>query len=220
MGSYTQARRNVRLAGALAGLLLSLGFWFGAAPAEAQLSGDPLSAKEKARLKKGRLVTRPTMQRRGNQHLFGGTAWQVIDLAPDVVWRAVHDVRRYSRMLPRVEKSEEVDHEGSVRTVRIDHDSGPLDISYHVRLQFFDSRRDVFFQLDRKRPGSLDAAYGFIRITPWHGGKTLLSFGVLADVGDGILAGALRAKVHKWMLKVPWTLKKFVEGSGRSRYDS
>jgi len=42
---------------------------------------------------------------------------------------------------------------------------------------------------------------------------------MMADVGTGIVSGALRPTLHEWMLKVPWTMKQYLEGSGRTRYD-
>lgn len=52
-----------------------------------------------------------------------------------------------------------------------------------------------------------------------HGrGKSLVAWGCMADVGSGVVTGVLRPVVHKWMLRVPQTIKKWVEGSGKSRY--
>ena len=49
-------------------------------------------------------------------------------------------------------------------------------------------------------------------------GKTLLAYGVMADIGGGFLMGSMRDSVHEWMLRTPWMIKRFVEGSGRKIY--
>jgi hypothetical protein len=61
------------------------------------------------------------------------------------------------------------------------------------------------------------AAWGFYNLRP-HGEGTLLAFGIMADIGDGLLTALVRPQVHEWMMKVPWMVKRFVEGSGRKLY--
>jgi hypothetical protein len=41
---------------------------------------------------------------------------------------------------------------------------------------------------------------------------------VMADIGAGIFGALVRDDVHDWMLKVPYTVKRFIEGSGRWLY--
>ena len=50
------------------------------------------------------------------------------------------------------------------------------------------------------------------------GKKTLLAYGVMADLDVGGIGAFLRDHMHEWLLKVPWTVKRFVEGSGRYIY--
>ena len=40
----------------------------------------------------------------------------------------------------------------------------------------------------------------------------------MADLDVGALGSLMRGDVHEWLLKVPWTVKRFVEGSGRWIY--
>jgi hypothetical protein len=40
-----------------------------------------------------------------------------------------------------------------------------------------------------------------------------VSLAILADVGEGLIAGLVRKNVHEWMLRVPEQLKKFVESN-------
>jgi hypothetical protein len=55
-------------------------------------------------------------------------------------------------------------------------------------------------------------------VRPFQNGRAILTFGILADVGTGLLAGVARPQIHEWMLRVPEIIKGYVEGSGRSRY--
>ena len=72
--------------------------------------------------------------------------------------------------------------------------------------------------MDDRRPHDLRAAWGFYSGAPLRAGDALLAYGVMADIGDGLGARFVRGSVHDWMMKVPWMVKRFVEGSGRYIY--
>jgi hypothetical protein len=40
----------------------------------------------------------------------------------------------------------------------------------------------------------------------------------MADFRGGVLGAVVRDNVHEWMLRTPWLVKRFLEGSGRSLY--
>jgi hypothetical protein len=67
------------------------------------------------------------------------------------------------------------------------------------------------FRLDRSRPSSIRDAFGELRVTPYPQGRSVVSLAILADVGEGLVAGLVRSNVHEWMLRVPAQLKKYVE---------
>ena len=48
---------------------------------------------------------------------------------------------------------------------------------------------DITFELDRRRPHDVDAAWGFWNLRPYRDGRVLVTYGVMADFGGGI--GAL-----------------------------
>jgi len=180
-----------------------------------------LTDGEMARLNRGRLVARRTTERRGGMILIGGTSYQVIDLPPDQLWRALKDRSQYLRqMLPQTEEVVQLERSGNARTLRLTHEYGIVSASYAVTFNYDDGAKTIIFRLDESRPHDLRAGWGFIRLRPWGDGgdKTLVAFGMMADVGSGLVSGALRPTLHEWMLKVPWTIKQYVEGIGRRRY--
>jgi hypothetical protein len=194
--------------------------WIAPAPAAAQPASESraFSRAEKARLARGELVRRMVSKRRGSLTLVGGSAWQVIDAPPDAVFRALGDVPRYTKMLPRVGSSRVVASRGNQRIVEIRHDYGVADPKYYLRARFYPERRDVTFTLDERRENSLRAAWGFFTVRPYGRNRTLLAYGAMADVGDGVVGGFLRPTVHDWLMRVPQTIKRYLEGSGRRRY--
>lgn len=178
----------------------------------------PFSAVERATLERGGLVMRRKSERRGSQVLLGGTSWQVVNLPPDAVWRAVLDTPRYTQMLPNCTAARTVEARGDRRTIFLEHDSGPMSASYYLSTRAHDERRDLTFVLDARRAHSVRSAWGFFTVRPYGTGKSLLSYGIMADFGDGLLGGIVRSRLHEWSLRVPQTMKAYVEGRGRARY--
>ncbi|MBC7171585.1 MAG: SRPBCC family protein [Polyangiaceae bacterium] len=182
-------------------------------------SDDGLSERDRGRLARGELIVRETSQRRGPLTLIGGTSFQVINASPDLVWRALHDAARFGEMLPGATRSQQTFRRGNDRGLAVQHGTGALSASYELKLNYVEPTRVVMFQVDDQNPGALRAGWGFLKVRPWAGGdKTLVTFGILADVGDGMLAGALRPRVHEWMLRVPQTMKRFLERHGNAIY--
>jgi ribosome-associated toxin RatA of RatAB toxin-antitoxin module len=178
-----------------------------------------LSQEERASLDRGALVQRPMVERRGSLELMGGTSYQVIDAPLNVVWSALLDTAHYHRMMPRVLEARVVEDEANTRTVFMRQGAGPIERTYYMTVRMYPERGDITFSVDERRPHNLNAAWGFYTVRPYaNGKKTLLAYGVMADLNVGGIGALIRGDVHDWLLKVPWTVKRFVEGSGRYIY--
>jgi len=182
--------------------------------------GRDLSSEERASLAAGALVSRPLSERRGSLDLLGGTSYQVIDAPLRVVWDALLDTQYYHRMMPRVLEARVVQGGPEKRTVYMRQGAGPFVRAYYLNVHIREAQGDISFSVDAQRPHDLRAAWGFYNVRPYgEGGKrTLLAYGVMADLNVGALGSLVRGDVHEWLLKVPWTVKRFVEGSGRHIY--
>ena len=213
-----------RLVVAAVALCVAVVFAVGSAPgAGAQrrtARGDraPFSRVEQARLARGGLVTRSSARMRGQLRLIGGTSWQVVRQPPEVVWRAVNDTASYPDMLPRVSEARVVSRSPNVRTVFVRHGGGGVDARYYLQARVDGGRKDMRFGLDGRRPHTIRAAYGFLTVRSWRPGQSLITYGVMADVGSGVLVGLLRPTIHAWILRVPQTMKQFIETRGWRRY--
>lgn len=211
-------RAGGRLALTAVWLLVVAGLSAPPGEARAQNQSRPFTATERAALDAGRLVVRPKTERRGSQILVGGTSWQIVSLPVDAVWRAIADVPRYVHMLPNCVEARVVATHGERRTLYVRHESGPISASYHLSARFDPDRRDLTFTLDPSRPHAIDAAWGFLTVRPVDERRSLVSFGAMVDLGSGLFGGVLRDSLHASVLRVPATLKRFVEGAGRRRY--
>jgi hypothetical protein len=200
-------------------LVLALGGLLPAA-ADAGIEGAQaaFSAQELARLSRGELVERRITQRNGTIQMMGGTSWQVVNAPPSILWQALLDTSHYHRMLPQVVEAKLVRSAGATRSVFVRHGGGLLAPSYYLDLELAANQRSVRFKVDPSRARGVRAAWGFYELRPYAQGRTLLVYGVMADIGDGLLTSLVRSTVHEWMMKVPWMVKRFVEGSGRYIY--
>jgi carbon monoxide dehydrogenase subunit G len=178
----------------------------------------PFSAAERRTLERGGLVVRRRSERRGALTLVGGTSWQRIDLPADAVWRALLDTARYPKMLPACTAARVLASRGDQRTISLVHEVGPVRAAYALHARVDAARRDITFSLDPSRPHDVRAAWGFFTVRPQGASRSVLSYGVMADYGDGVFGGLLRPKLREWSLRVPALVKAFVEGEGRARY--
>lgn len=187
--------------------------WLNVSDRAEALSSDSrsFSAEEEQALRAGRLVVRPSEVVRSGSVLLGGLAWQIVNASPQRVWRALSDVRTYAYFLPAVEEARFVEQSGAEQRLFIRHRVGFIHASYFVLARPDPSTYRMRFHLDRSRESSIRDAFGEIRVTSFPKGRSVVSLAILADVGEGLIAGLVRKNVHEWMLRVPSELKKFVE---------
>jgi hypothetical protein len=182
-------------------------------------SDAPLSSEELGKLAAGKLVTRPSVEHRGDLNLLGGSSWQVVDSSVDAVWRAVLDTAHYKKMIPAVSNAHAVVNQDDYRVVHMEHKAGPIGTSYDLSMRIYADKRDVTFALEKSPNSGLRAAWGFITVRPYGEKRSLLSYGVMTDPGEGLLLTVLRSSVHEWVLRVPEQMKRFVEShTGRALY--
>jgi hypothetical protein len=188
--------------------------------AKAGVDGATFTPEEWRKLDAGETVIRPASRKQNGLRLMGGSSWQVINAAPTSVWRALLDTPRYHKMMPEVLEARLVQTDDTQRTVFMRQGArGVVEARYYLKVRVYEDRHDITFAVDDKRPHELlKAAWGFYTVRPYKGGKTLLAYGVMADIGEGLLAGVMRSEVHDWMLRTPWMVKRFLEGSGRRLY--
>lgn len=177
-----------------------------------------LSPEEANALKQGRLVMHPKTFRAGGAQMFGGTSWQKVDLPPEVVWEAVLDTSRYPNMLPQVSEARLLGNSPGSRLVFVRHGQGVVSARYHLVMQCRTLTRTAIFHVDQTRPGNLNRGRGYMAIQPFGEGESLMTFHIMADVGGGMVTSLLRPQIQEWMLRVPQTIKRYVEGPGRERY--
>ncbi|MEM7135022.1 MAG: SRPBCC family protein [Myxococcota bacterium] len=203
----------------LAGIIALSGLWAANTHAVAGAQTGQLTSEDKVLLASGELVMHPKNEQRGSLKLFGGQSWQVVDVPADLAWRALQDLRRYKRFIPLATESKIKGQHGEEIDLAIRQQWGPVDISYVLQTTLDGDKRAMVFRLDHSQGHELRAGWGFLRVRPMKDGKTLVSFGAMVDIGDGVLVSVIRPAVRKDLLRIPTRFKKYVEGDGRALYN-
>lgn len=171
---------------------------------------EEFSPSERQRLRAGELVTRRVSRREGPYRMVGGSSWQRVHAPVDQVWATVLDTSTYTRLIPALQRAEVVREEDDTRLLHMQHRYSFATASYYARARIDAERYHIRFDLDRTRPHDLRAGRGFIAVTPYRG-DTIVSWGVLADVGGGVMMEVVGPMLNDWMLAVPRCVREYVE---------
>jgi hypothetical protein len=175
--------------------LAALALWSGNARA------DGLSAAELAKLGRGRTVARTQTLELGEQRYVGGVTYTVVDAGPDDVASLLDDARNWRRFLPRTRGAERVGTVGPDFLVELTHGSAIVNVAYTLRVHR--QGNVVRFWMDLSRPHDIEDAWGFFRAEAMPAGRTLLTYGILIDMGAGLLRDMFEKRVQELALEVP-----------------
>jgi hypothetical protein len=187
-----------------------------AAAAHVGAQEGPFTAAERASLAHGDLVTRPHRDARA----IGGSSYQTVERTRADVWRAIHDVSAWRHMLPQTAETRLESGHGVEELVFVRHTYGIIQASYTLRVRFDEQARRASFEIEQARPHDVRSAHGFLEVRTYGEvpGRSLLVWAVAADPGDNPLVGMVAADIQTWSLRVPTTMRGYLQGSGRSLY--
>ena len=132
--------------------------------------------------------------------------------------QALTDLARYKHFIPLVTESYVRHQAGNEADLAIRQQWGPIDVRYVFQTTLEPDRRSVVFRVDHSQPHDIRAGWGFIRVRPFKGNRTLVAFGALVDIGDVVFVSIIRPAVRRDLLRVPFYFKRHLEGEGRMLY--
>jgi len=182
-----------------------------AAPSRSLSSNDQLSPDDKKLLAAGELVVKHKNEQRGAYKLIGGQSWQIMDVPVDVAWEALTNLTGYKNFIPLVTESDIKHRAGEEADLAIRQEWGPIDVRYVLQTTLEADRRSMVFRVDHSQAHDIRAGWGFMRVRPYKGNRTLVSFGALVDIGDGVFVSVIRPAVRKDLLRIPFYFKRHVE---------
>jgi hypothetical protein len=160
-----------------------------------------LSVSEAEKLAGGGTVVRAQSLDRGPRHYVGGVAYILIDAEPTEVTRLFDDVGTWQRVLPKTRSARRVAHAADDALVEMTHGNAWVQATYTMRVH-----RDadgIRFWMDPRRRHDIEDAWGFMRVEPFGDGRTLVTYGILVDMGPSLLRGLFEERVRTLALSVP-----------------
>lgn len=171
-----------------------------------------LSAAESARLNRRETVIREHTMERGDHRYVGGVTYTVVDASPAEVAAIFDNVESLRRVLPRTKHARVVGSSNGDQLLELKQGNAVVEAEYTVRVRR--GPNEARFWLDPSRPHGIDDAWGFFRYEPFvsAGGeqRVLLTYGVLVDVGPGIVRELFEENVRAALLSVPQLVRRQV----------
>lgn len=203
--------RSSRLAWVVAGALVVLP---GAAHAERPRAAPArgFTASEREALAAGATVSRPVRFERGeNGSYIGGVSYQVVRATPGAVMAALASVENLPRALPRTQSATLVRSAGRTATVELTQGKAPFLVTYSVHLEQTEAGNALRFWLDPSRPHDVRDVWGFVRVTPFGSGTSLITLAVALDIGPGIARAFFTDPIERMILRAPAKIRAYVE---------
>jgi hypothetical protein len=170
--------------------------------------GDGLTVAETEKLLRGASVVRRTEVERWGRRYVGGVAYAVVDARPGEVATLLDDVATWQRILPRTRSARVVGFADDDPLVVVTHGTALVQATYTIRVHREAS--GVRFWMDTSRRHDIEDAWGFLRVEPLGDaaagagqGQTIVSYGILVDMGPGLLRDLFEDRVRDLALSVP-----------------
>jgi hypothetical protein len=171
---------------------------------------DGLTSGETARLFQGGAVVRTTQVERWGRRYVGGMSYAVVDARAGDVSALVDDVGTWQKILPRTRSARVIGFAGDDPLVSVTHGTAFVQATYTIRVHREGSV--VRFWLDTTHHHDIEDIWGFLRIEPvasrGHGddteqGQALVSYGIMVDMGPGLMRDLFENRVRDLALTVP-----------------
>jgi polyketide cyclase/dehydrase/lipid transport protein len=167
---------------------------------------------ERGALLGGGTVARPVRFARGRDGSYiGGVSYQVVRAAPDRVIAALASVETLPLALPRTESARLLSSTGRTATVEITQGKAPFFVTYTVNVEQSENGRTLHFWLDPTRPHDVEDVWGYVRVTPFGRGTSLVTLAVALDLGPGIARALFSDRIERMILRAPARIREFVE---------
>lgn len=184
--------------------------------ASSDANADTLAPAELTRLDHGETIIREQTLDYRDRHYVGGVTYTVLAASAAEVAALFDDVSAYQKVLPKTKGARKVGTDGGDTLVELVQGNALYEATYTIRVRR--STRELRFWLEPTRPHEIDDAWGFFRMEPFVSAngeeRVLLTYGVLVDVGPGIVRELFEERVRAAMLSVPQLVQRHLARRG------
>lgn len=173
---------------------------------------DGLTGHELERLFRGQTVARTQALDHGNRHYVGGVTYALLDADAGDVARLFDSADAWRRVLPEIRSVRALGTVEEDSLIEVTHGNAILQVTYTMRVHR-DAQHPLTarFRLEPRRRHEIEDVWGFLRAEPRADGRTILTYGVLIDMGPGLLRDLFEDRVRETALTVPDRIRGLVE---------
>jgi hypothetical protein len=170
--------------------------------------------EDEVRLATGETVTYPeTFEQHGKSYI-GGVCYTVVSASAGELTALLGDMAAYRQVLPHARDARVVGQAGVDQLVEITQGNALVTAAYTLRMRTDNEGRRVRFWLDRGRPHDIEDAWGFFRVEPMADGpdggpRVLLTYGILVDLGPGLVRDLFEERIRASILSVPNLVRQY-----------
>ena len=188
-------------------------------------AAEPLAPSEATRVARGETVVRPETLTEGERRYVGGVTYTVLPASTADLDALFEDVGAWAKVLPRTKRarlvaspSAQVGEAKGDRFVELTQGNALVSAVYTIRVRRTGS--EIRFWLAPECPHDIEDAWGSFRFEPFtdESGepRVLVTYGILVDVGPGLVRELFEEKVRTAMLSVPQLLRRHVTATRRA----
>ena len=166
---------------------------------------------EKQQLERGESIKRELTLELPQGRFVGGVAYAIVAAPQHVIMHVLMQPPSYAEILPATLEVREIERRGVDRFVYMKHGTSLGTAGYvcHIRPE---SGQLVRFWMDPTREHEITDLWGFFRVEALGPQRSLVTFGVLVDLGLGAVTRMLfEDRIRARAMKAPEKLRTFVE---------
>jgi hypothetical protein len=171
---------------------------------------DSFTPAEQQRLETGQVVHHERALTRGDAHYLGTVSYELVKARPSTIMAAFSETTALSTILPNTKRASLIEATEQHLRVELVQGNDWADATYTVYLAA-ESESGVRFWLDRSRPHDIEDAWGYFRVTPFDGSRTLVTVAVAVDIGSGLFRRLLTGAVQTCILTTPDYIRRYSE---------
>ena len=173
-------------------------------------AADRLRGDEAVRLRDGDVVARPLTFERAGAKYVGGVSYQLVRATPHEVLGALYNVAELPAVLPRTKSARLVSRQGRRAQVELTQGNALVTATYTVFLEP-DGPGRVRFWMDKTRPHGVDDVWGYFRVEPFDGARSLVTVAAVVDLGPGLARLLFEDRVQNLVLTTPRHIRDYIE---------
>ncbi len=184
---------------------------------------EQFGSEETARLARGETLTFEQTIERASHHYVGGITYTIVDASTSELTTLLEDVRAYRQLLPHTKQARLVGVNGNDFFVQLRQGTALLETTYTILVRREEGGRLFRFWLDPTKPHGIADAWGFFRVSPLRSDeaalatgtavpdtrRALLTYGILVDIGPGIVRDLFEQRLRTLVLMVPQMVRQY-----------